>query len=735
MTNVSLYPRITELVNGERVPFHELMDRIKSDLWKEQILPLHEAVANGVQKKELAEIKSKLPYFTGSGVFSKREDKGLLEHSGKIIIDFDNLNDIGQAFELLKIDKYTEYIFKSCSGKGLAVVVNIEPDKHLDSFLFLEDYYKKQYNFTIDKACKDVSRPRYISYDPDLHSNAYYETVKLIPNSITIDNDEGRFDFALRVHDKSHAYVEGNRHNYLVVLSYWLNKCGVDENFALHRLVALFAKDDKTPEEINKIVTHCYKNVQEFGTFAITKQVKDMPPEAAKAVKAITSFAHTVNEAGRQYSEMDVQQMCAQHYLNAEIVRGIFKNVFEKNKEFFNIDNKPEIYRAEMFIKTKYEIIKNVVTQRTEYRLRAKGPNAPWEILNSNTIYRAMQNTDNKFTFEKLKSLLRSDFVPEYNPFEEYFKTLPEWDGNDYIDYLAQHVQTDKDEFWRIQFKKSLVRSIACTIGGRENRIVMTLVESRQNTGKTSFIRFLCPPKLASYYTENSMENSKDSELQLSESFIWNLEELAVLQNNEINKLKAIISRSNVNLRRPYAEFAENNPRRVNFWASTNRMDFLTDDQNTRWLCFNVNSISHDYNNLVTGVKNVDIDKVWSQAYALYLQGFNYQLTAAESQIRDTNNKHFENGSIEKSIIQANFVPGTDADVFMTPTDMLMKMIELTDNKLTNKFNIIQIGKAMKQLEFPAAQMRAAGLPVRGYYVKQVYSLGKQEPIPFTKQF
>jgi len=719
MNEVSLYPKITELVKGERIPFHEIMARIKGPTWSDAVGQLRAKAAAGVPKKELADIKATLPYFTGSGVFSKREDKGLIEHSGKIIIDFDNLMDITAARQILEADKYTEYLFKSCSGGGLAVVVNIEPGRHLDSFLFLEDYYKRTYNLTIDKACKDVSRPRYISYDPELYAATYFENVKLIDNSITVDTDDGRFDFALRLHDKKHAYVEGNRHNYLVILAYWLNKCGVPEGYALGQLVARFTNAEKTAEEITKIVGYCYKATHDFGTFAITKSVKDMPPEQAAAIRAVSAFAHGVNEAGRQWTELDIQSQSAAHYLNAEVVRGIFKSIFENNKEYFNLDNKSEIYKIELFIKKRYEILRNVVTQRTEYR--PAGTLQPFEVLNSNTIFRDIQLADLKFTLDKLKSLLRSNFVADYNPFDDYFARLAPWDEEyDYIDYLADHITTDNQPFWKEQFKKSLVRSIACAIGGRENRIVMTLVEANQNTGKTSFIRFLCPPELCNYYTELPMDNNKDTELQLSENFIWNLEELAVLQNNEINKLKAIISRAVVKQRRAYAEYHESHPRRVNFWASTNRVDFLTDDQNTRWLCFNVSAINHDYNNVVTGVKNVDIDKVWAQAYHLYKSGYNYNLTKQEAEIRDSGNKYFEMATIEKNIIQKYFTPAKAGEgEFMTSTDMLMKIIQLTDNKITSKISSVMVGRCMRQLGYIAAQQRLDNMPQRGYWVHE----------------
>ena len=72
-----------------------------------------------------------------------------------------------------------------------------------------------------------------------------------------------------------------------------------------------------------------------------------------------------------------------------------------------------------------------------------------------------------------------------------------------------------------------------------------------------------------------------------------------------MNKLKAIISIAVVKERRPYAKNEIEAPRRCNFWGSTNKEEFLTDDTNTRWLCFTIHDIDWEY------ATSIDIHKAW----------------------------------------------------------------------------------------------------------------------------
>jgi len=733
MAIVSIYPHIKEVKKGETMSLHEILEAMRDGHWKDKIVNLRERIAAGASEDEIRELKDKLPYFTVSGAFKVRNDKGLIQHSGKLAIDFDKIEEEERerVRNILINDKYTEYVFTSCSGRGYCIIVNIDPRKHLDSFLFLEKYYSDSHKLGkyFDKGTKDISRPRFISYDENLFHNPEYEIVTVPENfstgaTTTIDSDDEKFEWVKSVIDKKESFVEGNRHRYMVVMAYFLNKCGVSQEYTLQRYLSEFLVPGKDEKEIQRIVRDCYKNHLDFGTFVINKKLQDLPPEFQAATKHVYAFAHGVNEAGRMYTEADIQSMCAQYLLSVDIVKSIFKNVFNNNQDSFDLDHKPEIYKIELFIKKRYEIIRNEVTQRIEYRKRDS--NTKLEKLNTDTINRDIQHAGFKFTLDKLKSLLRSDFVENYNPFKNYFENLPEWLENeepDYITELAGYIKTDNDPFWHAQFKKALVRCIACSLDYRENRIIITLVGQAQETGKSNFIRFLCPDALNEYYTETAMDGGKDSDLQLSENFLWNLEELAALHNNEINKLKAIISKANVKQRRAYAEFHDSNPRRVNFWASTNKTEFLTDDQNTRWLCFNVLSIDHNYNNFKTGVRKVNINNVWAQAYTLYKNGFDFTLTAEEAAMRDSINRNYELSSTEKELIIQHFKPAATVGTgeFLTNTDILIRLQNATDNKI--KLRELAIGKALRQLEFPTGYKKINGKSARGFWCIPITAL------------
>lgn len=731
MPKVSLYNNIKETKNATNLEITEIYDRIKCGFWDKEVNPVIVAVRNNSPEPTIAELKNKVPYFTGSGTFKSRNENGLEQHSGKIVIDFDKVDKImpfAEAIELLINDKYSECVFKSISGRGIAVIVNIDTTKHShrEYFLFLQKYYQECYGLPLDIACKDISRPRFISSDPNLFYNPYPEIVDLpeTTNSITVDTNEEKYNWVLKIHDKKHQFVEGLRHRYILILAGFLNKCGVDYSYALNSIINQFGNQEFDGDEITKIVKWIYNNLNDHGTFTINKSVSQLPQEFSKDIKQIYSLAHGANRAGRKYTNLDITSACNQYNLSSEIVESIFKNVLEKNEDEFGFDDKPEIYKVELYIKKNYEIIRNTVTTRIEYKIR--NSTDPFVILSADSIYRNLQHENFRFSLDKLKSLLRSNYVENYNPFIEYFSSLPEWDGVDYITELANHIQTDNQEFWLTQFKKALIRSIACSVGLRENRIVMTLVGKKQETGKSTFLRFLCPPSLKDYYSESGMGNEKDVALQLAENFIWNLEELAALHNNEINKLKSIISQNKIKERRSYAEFHESHPRRVNFWASTNQNDFLTDDQNTRWLCFNVIGINHDYNNLDSGISKINIDNVWSQAYAMYLAGEKYILTAEESLLRDEGNQNYEKITFEKQVIQQYLRPAKSDEInvmFLNASQILMKINELTDNKYSNRLNLNNIGKCLHQLGFTQMMKKVNKKPMRCYYVMEKFTM------------
>ncbi|MBN1820239.1 MAG: hypothetical protein JW833_05965 [Prolixibacteraceae bacterium] len=385
------------------------------------------------------------------------------------------------------------------------------------------------------------------------------------------------------------------------------------------------------------------------------------------------------------------------------------------------------VTRVEQFIINRYEIYFNKIANKFMCRERGKDE---FEILNEHNIYRELQKSHIRYSMSDLKSLLRSDFIPKRNVFFEYFENLSPWDGEDHIKNLSEYItiqelssfSNEKDRFLRM-FRKMFVRSIACSLEVDFNKQCFTLVGPGQNIGKSSLLRWICPIPLQDYYFEN-IGTSKDDLIALTENIIINIDELSTLSKYDINALKSVMSKWKIKVRLPYGERPELLQRRCNFVASTNRMEFLSDETGSvRWICFWITKINWDYS------KKIDIDKVWAQAYHLFKEtDFNYQLTPFEIDENEQANKTFIIRSPEMELIQKFMIPATKEDYdtelephkihFRTATEILT---ELNQKNLSNlKLNAVNVGKSLKMLGFNqySKYNNDSGISVKGYYLK-----------------
>lgn len=145
-------------------------------LTSDKYRPLVEAVRAASTKEERSALKKKLPAITVSGLFTLRKTSGLVQHSGLICLDIDR--DQNQHIEnwqelpkhLAKIQNIA-YIGRSCSGSGYYCIVPIsEPENHKRHFEALQNDLLA-FGLNIDKACSDVCRLRFYSFDDQAYFN------------------------------------------------------------------------------------------------------------------------------------------------------------------------------------------------------------------------------------------------------------------------------------------------------------------------------------------------------------------------------------------------------------------------------------------------------------------------------------------------------------------------------------------------------------------------------------
>lgn len=122
--------------------------------------------------KKAAEYKrQKFDYVTFSGVFQKRTDAEIVEHSGLICFDFDHLEHLKDVQRSLLADPCFEtlLLFTSPSGNGLKWVIGIDLKKATHELWFqaVSNYLKFTYQLDADPACRNVSRACFLPHDPD----------------------------------------------------------------------------------------------------------------------------------------------------------------------------------------------------------------------------------------------------------------------------------------------------------------------------------------------------------------------------------------------------------------------------------------------------------------------------------------------------------------------------------------------------------------------------------------
>ncbi|MBL7909523.1 MAG: virulence-associated E family protein [Bacteroidia bacterium] len=357
----------------------------------------------------------------------------------------------------------------------------------------------------------------------------------------------------------------------------------------------------------------------------------------------------------------------------------------------------------------------NIVRNEIEYKIKAE---KDFKFLNDSDVYVHLRENNIYFKEKDFKEILKSSIVESYNPILKYFEKLPAWDlKTDHIEKLISYINYPAAPMdIKVHFKKWIVRTVKCAVDDKYfNKQIFVLI-GKQNDGKSTFVRFLVPKQLESYYAENPDFKTKDGEISLMQNFIINMDELANIGKEDTDRLKTYISKVNVNIRRPYASNSKTEPRRASFMGTTNNDEFLTDHTgNVRWLNFKIEGINFSYS------QDIDINKVWAQAFHLYKNNFNSDLTKQELNEVETNNEEFKIQTLEMQIIKEYFIKPNEQNAekikFMTATDIL-NYLETINQRYRN-LNIHKIGSAMISLGFKKESRRKEknSPPVKGYWL------------------
>lgn len=351
---------------------------------------------------------------------------------------------------------------------------------------------------------------------------------------------------------------------------------------------------------------------------------------------------------------------------------------------------------TENYLNKHYNFRFNTILLDVEYKPRNSNN---WKICNEDSLFIEMQKKGINIQMAKLISILKSDFVKEYNPINAYFKNLKVWNKKtDYIDNLCNYVTTPTPDEFSYHLKKWMARAVkTMLVKGYFNKqaFIITDKGNGQNIGKSHFTKWLCPPTLP---LNRSFEDSKkDNLIKLATNAFIILDELDGISRKDLNGLKALFSMDEIRVRLPYARREETVQRTANFIGSTNEENFLVDPTGSvRWLVFHVSNIDWNYS------KNLDVNKLWAQAYSLANDPqFDETFNKEDVKMNEIRNQTYQIRSSEAEMISILYEFPTNKNqhkaLFLTATEIL---IFIKSNSSLNRLSAVAVGRALKLLGY-----------------------------------
>lgn len=692
---------VTEFINFNKdvaqLPITAVLEAIQSGRCRPEVRLLRKLLADG-NDAEYKKQKRFLPAFTPSASFSGgRTLKHIRQYNALIILDIDKLNpeNLEKIFAQVSEISFTYACFRSPSNLGFKILVKTDAEQstHLQTFEAVKNHYESILHVPIDPSGKDITRLCFYSWDPNLYLNPSAEVFQL-----SLHNCHAELIEARPSNDNTHPVAEALEATPL------LNAEPIEAT-DIPILTTLL-------ETRNIDITTDYNSWLNIG-FALADALKEAGRDYFHRISRISPLYNAV-DCDKQYNNCLKSNragitgktlffIAKQHGIDvSECKAPVSETVPDTKPGTSGADETKKKKRSnpfdkiEKFLSANYSLRYNIVTSKLEIAPHGSSQFEPMTDYLENSIFRNLHKNNIPVSMAKLRSILQSDFCDRYDPFLDYFTKLQPYDNQtDFIQQLAETVETTDNTFWHYCFKKWIVAVVASLLDPAVVNHTAIIFSGAQGIGKTTWMESLCPRELRPYLFSGTINpNNKDTLVHLTECMFINMDELENMNRTEIGTLKEIITKSAIRIRRSYGHNNESLTRRASFMGSVNTSQFLNDTTGSRrFLCFE--AISIQYN------PTVNIQSVYAQAMALWQSGFQFYFDKEEVRQISENNEKYQIRTAEEELLLTWFLPCETslATNFYSASQILAK---LSTRGCTNSStgNVISLGKALKKHGF-----------------------------------
>lgn len=633
---ISTFPSISSkksnILDGD-ISLRDYINDVRSGKYINEIIDVRNALQKFGKGREYSEAKKNLPLVTACCTIKAGHTRGknnISEMNGFYLADIDDDVD-DNLFDELKNDKYTCVIHRSAGGKGVCIFVKINPKKFLESFYDLAQYYLDNYNISIDEACKDEARARFVSYDTYIFENpssqkfiSTYKKPREKPKHeyLFAEDDFGRIIKELEGLD----ICQGVYKRYLDIgfaiaskfgqsgFGYYDSICRGGDKYDQKRIERDYNRFCKGGQEGITIAT-LYHYAKEAGVDVVSKSTK----EAIEKVR--------ISKATKKQIEKPTDLEAQIIKIGASILKqDSGEDLDSKVLSFVSQEWQPLFNEFNGLI----EVLGCVLDDRT---------------LNTISI-QASAYCEQDVTPQRVMKCLNSYVTKSENKVTSYLKNL-EYKGDGFIKKYIELIEPKKEinvayfTSWMVGMMNNIHRS---KISDKISPLTIVLAGGRQGIGKSTWCRQILPKDFEDYFVEGKIEETRDFKFRMCRNIIMYDDEFGGVGAKDVKNFKSVSDMSVAVDRKSYGINDSRELRKVSLLGSTNELDILKDPTgNRRILPIRVDSIDYE------GCINFDSNAMLAEAYKMYLDGFEWVIRKEEDLelMRLENESFYENDEIE----------------------------------------------------------------------------------------
>jgi predicted P-loop ATPase len=581
--------------------------------------------ARAVKKDEAKykALKQKMPCITGSAIMNQGEKNkaNIQQLNGLIVLDIDDDVNL-ELVNKINADQYTYISHRSFGGDGLCVFIKINPNKFLESFNELGQYYWDNFNLIIDQSCKNTNRLRFLSYDPYLFQN---EKSKKFVAKTKIKKEVQKENFVFAKDDftdiidkvKDIDLCQDDYKRYCEI------GFAIGSHFGMQGLDYFKAICQSGSKYDPKQIEKHYKNFCKQGGITISTfyyYVKEAGIEIYSEKTKATIKAVNVQKAQGKASFESVSNVL--NIQKIEVDEKLINDLIESKIEYKIQEDLSNMAKLENFI------IENYAPERNTITSEIKIDNIVIDDHKLNSIYKtACKVLDFNVSKSDVRDIINSDSTKDFNPLNAFFSNKEF--KTEQIDAYINCIQP-QSEYNRWAFKKWIVGTVHNWISPlsetKVSPLTFVLCGQKQGTGKTSFFRNILPSELKDYLIEKKIDaNDKDSMYNLAKGLICFDDEFGGLATKDVKDFKRVADTNWIDIRLPYSAYYTKIKRRASICGTTNETNVLKDvTGNRRLLPVNVESI--DYDKMIA----IDTDSLWREAFNLWRNDFDWKIYKSE---------------------------------------------------------------------------------------------------------